>query len=164
MMFAGLTSGYIVRRAQGNWLHFELPPMFWYTTAIIVFSSLTMHWALRSAKKDELTQLKLAIGLTFICGCLFLYGQVMGWGQMVQQGVYLGGDQSNPSGSFVYLLAGLHGLHIVGGLIYLLVVLVNAFQFKVHSKNTTRISMCATYWHFVDILWVYLFFFMFYFR
>lgn len=157
MIFAALTSAYIVRQSDGNWMVFELPDSFWITSAIILASSATMHWAYWSAKKDNLEATKLAISLTFVLGLAFLAGQYMAWGDLVDSNVYFVG---NPSGSFVYVLSGLHGLHIVGGVIFLLVVLVATFRFKVHSRSLDQIEMCATYWHFLDGLWLYLFVFL----
>lgn len=116
-----------------------------------------MHWAYLAAKKDNLESTKLAISITTVLGLAFLVGQYVAWGDLVERNVYFVG---NPSGSFVYVLSGLHGLHIVGGVIFLLIVLVATFRFKVHSKNLSQIEMCATYWHFLDGLWLYLFVFL----
>ena len=157
MIFAALTSAYIVRQADGNWVIFELPGLFLVTTAIILVSSGTMHWAYLSVKKDNLEAAKLAIAITTVLGIGFLVGQYLAWGELVKNNVHLVG---NPSGSFVYVISGLHGLHIIGGVIFLIVVLVSIFQLKVHSKNLLRIEMCATYWHFLGGLWLYLFVFL----
>jgi len=157
MIFAALTSAYIVRQADGNWMMFDLPDSFWITSAIILVSSGTMHWAYWAAKKDNLAVTKIAISITSALGLAFLIGQYVAWGDLVERNVYFVG---NPSGSFVYVLSGLHGLHIVGGVIFLLVVLVATFRFKVHSKSLDQIEMCATYWHFLDGLWLYLFVFL----
>ena len=104
MIFAALTSAYIVRQADGNWMMFDLPNSFWITSAIILVSSGTMHWAYRSAKKDNLEATKLAISLTTVLGLAFLVGQYLAWGDLVARNVYFVG---NPSGSFVYVLSGL---------------------------------------------------------
>ncbi|HKZ38673.1 MAG TPA: cytochrome c oxidase subunit 3 [Chryseolinea sp.] len=157
MIFAALTSAYIVRQSDGNWMLFELPDLFLVTTGIILASSATMHWAYLSVKKDNLEAAKLAVALTTILGISFLIGQYLAWGELVKNSVYLVG---NPSGSFVYIISGLHGVHIVGGIIFLLIVFVSIFQSKVHSKNLLRIEMCATYWHFLGGLWLYLFVFL----
>jgi cytochrome c oxidase subunit 3 len=157
MIFAALTSAYIVRQAEGNWLVFDLPDLFLLTTGIILASSGTMHWAYLSVKRDNLESAKVAITLTTILGVSFLVGQYMAWGELVKNNIYLVG---NPSGSFVYVISGLHGLHILGGVVFLIVVLVSVFQIKIHSKNLLRIEMCATYWHFLGGLWLYLFLFL----
>ncbi len=157
MVFAGLTSAYLVRQADGNWLMFDLPSSFFITTGIILLSSVTMHWAYISAKRDNLEATKMAVSITTILGIAFLVGQVLAWGDLVERNVYFVG---NPSGSFVYVISGLHGLHIVGGVVFLLILLRSVFSFKVHAKNLTQIQICATYWHFLDALWLYLFFFL----
>ena len=157
MIFAALTSAYIVRQAEGNWLVFELPNLFLVTTGIILASSGTMHWAYLSVKRDSLESAKVAIAITTVLGVSFLAGQYMAWGELVKNNIYLVG---NPSGSFVYVISGLHGLHIIGGVVFLIVVLVSVFRLKIHSKNLLRIEMCATYWHFLGGLWLYLFVFL----
>jgi cytochrome c oxidase subunit 3 len=160
MLFAALTSAYIVRRADGNWLAFDLPPVLWINTIIILASSGTMQWAYICAKKNELDTLKLAIVTTTILGFAFLIGQFFAWNKLVEMNVFFGGSTSNPAGSFLYVLTGLHAFHLVSGIIYLLIVLSASFKYKIHSKNTVQIEMCATYWHFLDFLWVYLFIFL----
>jgi cytochrome c oxidase subunit III len=157
MIFASLTSAYIVRQAEGNWQMFELPPLFWVTSVIIFISSISMHWAYVAAKRNNLEVVRVAMSVTTILGFAFLVGQVLAWGELVQNNVYFVG---NPSGSFVYVLSGLHGLHIVGGVVLLLITLIATFRFQVHSKNLNLIEMCATFWHFLDALWLYLFIFL----
>lgn len=157
MLFASQTSAYLVRRAEGNWLEFDMPVIFWYSTVALVLSSLSMHWAYYSAKKDNFNNLKIAISVTFVLGLVFLYMQFQGWREMVDMKVYFVG---NPSGSFLYVFTGLHAFHLISGLLVLLFALVSAYRFKVHAKSLRRIEICATYWHFLDILWVYLFFFL----
>jgi cytochrome c oxidase subunit 3 len=157
MIFASLTSAYLVKQAEGGWLVFELPQLFWTTTGIIILSSITMHWAYLAAKRDSLEMVKLAISITTVLGVAFLVGQFMAWGELVAQRVYLVG---NAAGSFVYVISGLHGLHIIGGVVYLLIILVSTFRYKIHSKNMAPMEMCATYWHFLGGLWLYLFIFL----
>jgi len=157
MIFAAFTSGYIVRRAEGNWLTFDLPAMFNISSILIVLSSLTMHWAFLSAKKNQIGTLKIAISITAILGAAFCYTQLLGWREMVSIGVYLTG---NPSGSFVYVISLVHALHLFGGLVFLSIVLIKSFQLKVHSQNMLSIELCAMYWHFLDLLWLYLFIFL----
>lgn len=157
MIFAALTSAYLVRQAAGNWMVFELPSLFAVTTAIILVSSMTMHWAYLAAKRDNLEMTKLAISITTVLGIAFMIGQFKAWSALVQESVYFVG---NPSGSFVYVLSGVHMLHVVGGVVFLLIVLVATFRFKVHSRRLVQIELCATYWHFLDVLWLYLFVFL----
>ena len=157
MVFAAFTSAYIVRRAEGNWLDFELPTLFWTTSGIILLSSVSMHWAYYSAKKDQLVQLKIAMFITLGLGVAFLVGQFEAWGALVDQDVFFVG---NPAGSFVYVLSGVHGLHIISALLFLGIVVFKAFRYKVHSKRMDALEMCVTYWHFLDGLWIYLFLFL----
>ncbi|MEH0155330.1 cytochrome c oxidase subunit 3 [Limibacter armeniacum] len=158
MMFGGFTSAYIVRQAEGNWDVFELPNILYVSTAVIILSSVTMHWAVMEARKDNFAKLKLAMVVTTVLGAAFLVLQFLGWGELVDINVYF--SFSNPSNSFVYVLTGLHAIHVISAVIYLLVTLYSAISMKVHSRNMARIEMCATYWHFLDGLWVYLFLFM----
>ena len=157
MIFAALTSAYIVRQGEGNWTEFELPVAMWATSAIILLSSATMHCALISAKRNELERVKLAISITTALGVAFLIGQFYVWGVLVDNSIFFVG---NPSGSFLYVLSGLHGLHLISGVIFLIIVLISTLKYKVHSKSLNQIQMCATYWHFLDALWIYLFVFL----
>ena len=157
MLFAALTSAYIVRQAEGNWLYFELPAMLYWTTGVILLSSITLHLGYRYAKRDQIENLKLMVGITAALGLVFLAGQVMAWKDLVAHSVYFVG---NPSGSFLYVLTGLHGLHIVSALVYLVIVLISAYRLKISSHNLVQLEMCVTYWHFLGGLWLYLFVFL----
>ena len=157
MLFASQTSAYLVRRAEGNWLEFEMPKIFWYSTAVLLVSSISMQWAYFAAKKDQFKQLKIAISITFALGLAFLWMQFEGWRNLVDMNVYFVG---NPSGSFFYVFTGLHGFHIISGLIVLLFALRAVFRLKVHAKSLRQIQICSTYWHFLDLLWFYLFVFL----
>ncbi len=157
MIFAALTSAYIVRQGEGNWTQFDLPMSMWVSSVLILISSVTMHWALVSAKSNDLEKVKLAISITSALGVAFLISQLVVWSDLVADNIYFVG---NPSGSFLYVLSGVHGLHLVSGVIFLIIVLISTFRYKVHSKNLTQIQMCASYWHFLDVLWIYLFVFL----
>lgn len=160
MMFAAFTSAYIVRREEGNWLEFNLPTGLVINTVLIVLSSASMQWAYFSAKKDNLSSLKISLLSTFILGLAFLVGQWNVWGDLVMNKIFFGGPTANPSGSFMYVLTGVHGFHLITGLIFLIIVLFSAFQYRVHSKNLVRMELCTTYWHFLSALWVYLYVFL----
>lgn len=161
MLFASQTSAYLVRRAEGNWAEFEIPTIFWFSTVILLISSISMHWALVSAKKDSQLNLKIAVGLTFTFGIVFLVMQYLGWQDLQLQGVFLKG---NPSGSFFYIFTGLHMAHLLLGLGILIATLIMAFKLEINASNTLLVEICATAWHFLDILWIYLFVFLLYFR
>ncbi|GAB3577131.1 cytochrome c oxidase subunit 3 [Spirosoma luteolum] len=161
MIFAAMTSAYLVRRAEGNWLEYEIPPVFSYSSIVLFVSSLTMHWAYLAGKKDNFGALKIAISITFALGLVFLYMQFQGWKALVNENVFFVG---NPAGSFMYVFTGLHAFHLISGLIVLVVALIAAFRLKMHAKNLNQLEIAATYWHFLDILWLYLFFFLVYFH
>lgn len=160
MMFAAFTSAYIVRREEGNWLEFELPTILLVNTVIILLSSITMQWSYVSAKNDNLSSIRLGLILTSVLGIAFLIGQWNGWAELVQNNIYFGGSTSNPSGSFLYVLTGVHGFHLITGLVFVLITLASSFKYKVHSKNLLRIQLCTVYWHFLGGLWLYLYIFL----
>ena len=157
MLFAAFTSAYLVRKAEGNWVEFQMPSLFTYSTGVLILSSLSMHYSLLAAKKDQFNALRISISITFVLGLLFLVMQFYGWIQLVEMNVYFVG---NPSGSFVYVLSGLHGFHIIAGLILLIISLFAAFSYKINAMQLTLIKICATFWHFLDALWLYLFIFL----
>lgn len=157
MVFASLTSAYIVRQAEGNWLVYELPNLLWISTIILLLSSATAQLAYWSAKKDNLIQLKTYMVLTLVLGVTFLVAQFYTWGALIDNNVFFVG---NPSGTFLYVIMGVHGFHLISGMIYLLIMLVRTFQYKVHSKNLLHIGLSVSYWHFLDGLWLYLYLFL----
>jgi cytochrome c oxidase subunit 3 len=158
MLFGAWTSAYIVKRGDMGWSEIIVPDLFWVNTGIILASSVTMVWAVRAARKDNFESLKIALSITTILGIAFVIGQFMAYGQMVElKEHFTGGAVSH---SFVYVLSGAHAVHLISGVVFLIFVLVAVFQSKVHSKNMNQIEMCATYWHFLDVLWLYLFVFL----
>lgn len=161
MLFAAMTSAYLVRRAEGNWLEYDIPSVFTYSSVVLIVSSLTMHWAYLAAKKDNFGSLKTAITITFALGMAFLYMQFQGWVDLVNEKVFFVG---NPAGSFMYVFTGLHAFHLISGLIVLVFALVAAFRLRIHAKSLDQIQIAATYWHFLDVLWLYLFSFLVYFH
>lgn len=160
MLFGAWTSAYLVKRGEPGWSSFELPMQFWLNTGVIALSSVTMVWAKYSARRDRLGTTKLALGLTTVLGIIFLAGQWRAWQEMITMNHYFAGSGSNTSSSFIYVLTGFHGLHIVSGLVFLLLVLIAVYRFKVHSRNMLKLEMCSTYWHFLGGLWLYLFVFL----
>jgi cytochrome c oxidase subunit 3 len=157
MIFAALTSAYIVRQAEGNWLEYDLPQVFWFTSGIVVLSSLFLHWAYISAKKDNLSQLRIGMSMAVLLGIVFLVGQWYSWVALVDRQVFFVG---NPSGSFLYVFTGLHAVHLISGVIFLIIVLISSFRYKVHSQAMNTMEMATSYWHFLGGLWIYLFMFL----
>jgi cytochrome c oxidase subunit III len=158
MLFAAWTSAYIVKRGDIGWTEIIIPDLFWINTIIIFSSSITMILAVRAAKKDKLETVKLMLGITTVLGIAFVIGQLLAFREMVALKEHFTGG--NVSHSFVYVLSGAHGLHLISGVVFLVIVLAATFQYKVHSKNMNQLEMCATYWHFLDVLWLYLFVFL----
>ena len=160
MFFAGLTSAYIVRKAEGNWLEFQLPDWFLLSTIVIVISSISLIIASRKIKQNKDATIWLFVAL--LLGCVFAFSQVKGWQALVQQGVYLTGEGSNVSSSFLYVITLSHLAHLVGGLIALLVTTLNAKKGKYTAENYLGIELTSIYWHYLAGLWLYLYFFMVY--
>lgn len=159
MLFAGLTSGYIVRQAEGNWRFFEMPSVFYVSSVIILISSFTMQMAVRAIKKDDLSQVKTYLLLTLGLGLAFVFSQFMGWNELVKNNVYFA-DKQTPSGSFFYVLTGLHLAHLAFGLLGLIITSSKSIRERYSSQNFMGISLCAIYWHFLGGLWIYLFVFL----
>ncbi len=158
MLFAALTSAYIVKQSDGNWLSFDLPSIFIVNTLIIAISSFTMHLAYLAAKKDALKKITLMLIITVILGIIFLIGQYVSWSELVKNDVYFVSNYA--SASFIYIFTGLHGLHIVSGVIFLFITLMSSLKLRINSNNLVQIEMCMTYWHFLGGLWLYLYLFL----
>ena len=163
MMFASLTSAYVVRQAAGNWLEFQLPGIFKLSTLVILLSSVTLHASFIAFKKEKEKQYKSLLLVTYFLAVLFFIFQYQGWVSLSENGVPF---TLNPSGDFIYVISWLHAAHVVGGLAALTVALIHAYglSFKVTPKRKIRFELTLTYWHFVDFLWVYLFIFLSFYR
>jgi len=158
MFFAGLTSAYIVRKAEGNWEEFILPEWFWYSTITIILSSVVLILAKQKIKKDK--SVFSLVSIVFVLGLLFAFFQLKGWEELTNQDVHLTGEGSNVSGSFLYVLTLAHLVHLIGGLIALLVTAINAKRKKYSAVNYLGLEITSIYWHFLSILWIYLFCFL----
>ena len=158
MFFAGLTSAYVVRKPQGNWVEFLLPDWFLFSTITIIISSIILI-----VGKTKLKQEKSAfifVFVTFLLGIIFSYLQFKGWQDLTNQGVFLTGKGSNVSGSFLYVITLAHLVHLTGGLIALLITAINTKRGKYTNKDCLGFDLTTIYWHFLGLLWVYLFFFL----
>ncbi len=164
MLFAGLTSAYVVRMAEGNWEHLEMPVMFYISTAIILLSSITMNMAMNAAKKNNQAAISNFIWITFALGLAFIFFQVSAWSDFVSQGIFFAGKDSSASGAYLYVLSGVHLAHVIGGLIVLIFVGIKSLRGAYDSENRLGLKMAAIYWHFLDILWIYLFLFLLFIR
>lgn len=163
MGFAGWTSAYIVSSSREDWLDdIALPSAFFVSTVIIILSSITYWLAKRAIAKDEYKQCTNWLLITLGLGIAFVIFQFSGFSQMIAQGYYFTGPTSSIKMSYVFLIAAVHVVHVVAGIITLLVVVVNHFKRKYSSENMLGLELGATFWHFLDILWVYLILFMYF--
>ncbi len=158
MMFAGLTSAYIVKRNQANWEDYQLPNEFLFSTAAIIFSSFTMIMAKKAFKNRQMARYRKLTLATLVLGILFVVLQVLGFAHMWNMGLT---HNSTVSVSFLYVIVGFHAVHVTGGIIALIVMSLKAFSSKHKNYSVVSVDLVGTYWHFVDILWIYLLVFLF---
>ncbi|WP_269227269.1 cytochrome c oxidase subunit 3 [Flavobacterium eburneipallidum] len=165
MMFAGLTSAFIVSKSRVDWLKdFQLPAAFFYSTAVIIGCSVTFHLAKKAIQKDNQNATTGFLLATLVLGILFVVLQFAGFTEIVESGYYFTGPQSSITTTFLYIVTVVHLLHLAGGLISLLIIIYNHFKQKYNSTQTLGIELGAMYWHFLDLLWVFLFLFLFFFK
>lgn len=157
MMFIGLTSAYIVKRNQANWQSFDLPQFFWYSTVAIIASSVTIYLAEKAFKQREMKKYRSLVITTLLLGVLFIGFQLLGFQQLWAKQVTL---TANVSYSFMYVIVGLHATHVLGGLIAMIILFAKAFSTKIRTYNSVPVELVSTYWHFVDVLWIYLLIFL----
>ena len=163
MSFAGWTSAFVVSSTRPDWAaDFQLPQAFLISTIVIVISSITIWMAKRSMSQNNRQMTTAWLLSTFALGIVFIYNQFVGFQQIIELGYNFTGPTSNITMSYIYLIAVVHILHVAVGLICLLVVIYNHFKQKYTSSQMLGIELVATYWHFVDLLWVYLFLFLYF--
>ena len=161
MGFAGWTSAYIVSSKRDDWISdLELPQAFFVSTAIIILSSITYVLAKQAVKKNNQKLGTIFLLTTLVLGISFIILQFIGFSQMLENGYYFTGPQRSIKISYVYLIAAEHKAHVVAGLISLLVVLVQQLRGKYMPDNMLGLELGATFWHFLDFIWVYLILFM----
>ena len=165
MSFAGLTSAFIVSSSREDWLtDFELPQAFIISTILILISSVTMYLSKKSLKNDNRSMTGLFLWVTFGLGIAFVISQIRGFEEIMASGYYFTGASSNITMSYIYVIAALHIAHVVAGLISLIVVIYNHYKQKYKSDDMLGFELASTFWHFVDVLWLLLFFFLYFFR
>jgi cytochrome c oxidase subunit III len=157
MMFTGFTSAYIIKRNLANWITFELPEIFWYSTAVIIVSSITIIISRNYFRQRQMIQYRRWLAVTLVLGIAFVCMQYIGFTELWRNGVTL---TKNVSFSFLYVIVGLHALHVAGGVIALIIVLIKAYSIKVKTYDIVPVDLMNTYWHFVDLLWIYLLIFL----
>jgi cytochrome c oxidase subunit 3 len=165
MTFAGLTSAFIVSRKRDDWLNdFEMPRAFFISLVVIIISSITIILAQKTLKANKRDQTSVLLVLTFALGIYFIINQFIGFGQIIEQGYNFTGPTSNITISFIYVIAMVHIAHVVGGLISLMVVIYNQFKQKYNAEHMLGLELAANFWHFIDVLWIFLFLFLSFFR
>lgn len=169
MLFAAFVSALIVHKpdaqAKSTWTQFELPVFFTWSAITAVISSVVIYLAWRSAKRDELGTNRAMIALSLLLGLVFVTFQYLGWRELVSQGLtFVNAKPEDISASYVWVITVIHALHVLGGIFLLAFALVRAFQYRIHKKEMTLMSVTHTYWHFVGLLWIYLFLFLYFAR
>lgn len=157
MMFAGLSSAFIVKRSQANWITYRIPLAFYYSTAVIIFSSISVMMARKAFSERQMSKYTRWLTVTAVLGCGFVMLQYLGFTELWKQGVTV---TRNVSFSFLYVLVGIHAIHVIGGLVALIIMLFKSLNKRQRMYSEVPISVMGTYWHFVDILWVYLLIFL----
>jgi len=166
MSFAGLTSAYVVSKERADWLeNLQIPQAFWISLGVILVSSVTMYLAKRSVLQESHKKATLWLWVTFLLGVLFIFLQYKGFSEIYNEfGYSFTGPTSTISYSYIFLIVMVHILHVIAALISLIVVIYNHYKQKYHQGNTLGIELAATFWHFVDFLWIYLFLFFYFVR
>ncbi len=166
MLFTALTSAYIVRSASSDdWRQIAMPKVLWFSTALILMSSATMEISRRSLKRQNDHGYARWLAVTVVLGLGFLGTQLFAWRQLARQGVYMA---SNPFNSFFYLFTATHGLHLIGGILGLAYLLMRTTRKRSTAEGELRrigaADAATTYWHFMDALWIVLFFLLFFWK
>lgn len=164
MMFAGLTSAFVVSRNREDWVSFDLPQAFLWSTLVIIVSSISLLLAKRAVRSGNRPAATGLLLLTLGLGVVFIYLQFEGFGQIISEGYYFTGSASTVTSSFIYLLVLAHIVHIAAGLIVLLVLIYNHFKQRYKPGQMLGLELGATFWHFVDFLWLYLYLFLYFFK
>ena len=164
MFFAGLTSAYVISMKREDWVSFDLPSSFYTSTILIVISSITIFIAQRFLRNNNRSISILFLAITLLLGVLFVWFQYIGFNELKASGLYFTGKGSTVSTSFLIGITLMHVLHLIAGIITLIVVLIKHINNKYNSDNMLGFELGSIFWHFVDVLWIYLFFFFYFIR
>jgi cytochrome c oxidase subunit 3 len=162
MFFAGLTSAYVISMKRDDWVSFDLPNAFLISTILIVASSITLFLSQRFLKQNKRQLSLVLVVLTLILGIGFVWQQYVGFLELKSIGLFFTGPESTVSTSFIIGITFMHVIHLLVGIIILFVVIYNHFKYKYKPENMLGFELGAIFWHFVDILWIYLFFFFYF--
>jgi cytochrome c oxidase subunit 3 len=164
MFFAGLTSAYVISMKRDDWVSFDLPQAFYVSTFLIVASSITLLLSQRFLKQNKRQLSLIMVVAALFLGIGFVWQQYVGFNQLKSIGLFFTGPESTVSTSFIIGITFIHVLHLLVGVLVLLVVIYNHFKYKYKSDDMLGFELGAIFWHFVDILWIYLFFFFYFIR
>jgi cytochrome c oxidase subunit 3 len=164
MFFAGLTSAYVISMKREDWVSFDLPNAFYISTLLIVLSSLSLMLSQYFLKNDK-RQLSLILSVTtLLLGIGFVWQQYIGFNELKSVGLFFTGPESTVSTSFIIGITFMHVLHLLAGIVVLFVVIYNHFKYKYKPNDLLGFELGAIFWHFVDVLWIYLIFFFYFIR
>ena len=165
MMFAGITSAFVVSKSREDWMKdFQFPSAFYFSTLAIVLCSVMFHLAQKAIQQDNRSRVSALLLATLGLGIAFVTLQFVGFGQLIEQGYYFTGPENNIATTFLYVIAVVHMAHLAGGIISLLIIIYNHFKQKYNSTQFLGIELGAMYWHFLDFLWICLFLFLYFFK
>ena len=164
MFFAGLTSAYVISMRRDDWVTFELPDAFYSSTILIILSSITITISQKLLTKDKRELSIVFLLITFLLGVAFIWQQYAGFEDLRNAGLFFTGPTSTVSTSFIIGISLMHAVHVFAGIIVLLVVIYNHFKYRYKSDDLLGFELGAIFWHFVDVLWIYLFFFFYFIR
>ncbi|MGV8815246.1 MAG: cytochrome c oxidase subunit 3 [Gelidibacter sp.] len=163
MSFAGWTSAFVVSSTREDWLaDFQLPSAFIVSTIVVLISSVTFMLAGKALKNNDRQMTSVWLFATLALGIAFITNQFIGFNQIIDMGYNFTGPTSNVTMSYIYLIAMVHIVHVIAGLVCILVVIYNHFKQKYISEDMLGFELAATFWHFIDVLWVYLFLFLYF--
>lgn len=165
MMFAGITSAYVVSKSRPDWIsEINLPSAFYWSTLVIILSSLSLFFAEKTIKREKKQLGSTLLWITLGLGVAFILLQLQGFNDLIANGFYFTGGESTVTTSFIYIVVAAHLAHLAGGLVVLLVLIYNHFKQRYHAGQSLGLELGVTYWHFVDVLWILLFLFLYFFR
>jgi cytochrome c oxidase subunit 3 len=162
-LFALLFSAYAMRMAMADWRTLPVPPVLWVNTTLLIFASIALQTAVVAARRDDVAAVRSTLLVACVSSFAFLVGQVLAWGQLAASGYFAA---SNPANAFFYLITAIHGLHVLGGLVALGRTTTRAFDgpgpspLRTIGKLRLSVELCATYWHFLLLVWLVLFSFL----
>ncbi len=167
MLFIAFSSAYWVHKTDGvqnnAWLEFELPVQFWISAVIVAVSSIFMQLAYKAAKNDDVYKIPSLLTITLLLAVSFCVSQIFAILDLVDRGLFFSNSEAGAiSASFVYVMAGAHFVHILGGIVLIIVGIVKSSRLEVHKKNLIFINICKTYWHFLGIVWIFLILFLYF--